>query len=143
VTSGAEDATSTGFPETEHMQLLLPADANFVSVARFAVGLLASRSEFTVEEVQDLQLAVDELYVSTGTSADGAMVACDLDRRQSQVSVTIRVIPDESEGLMSAPDDAQAELSQQLLAALVEQHGQGKDDRGRFVRWLRKSHVTE
>ena len=56
----------------DKLVLTLPPAAEFVALARFAVGVIAARAHFNLEEIQDLQLAVDELYASSGIFSSGA-----------------------------------------------------------------------
>lgn len=124
----------------EELRLVLPAAAEFVSLARFAAGLLAARSQFDLEEVQDLQLAVDELYALCGTFTDESKASYELKRRGTEVTVTLGKLSDGSGRTDQGADPLQQELSEQLLSALVDNHGQASDDEGRALLWLHKSH---
>jgi serine/threonine-protein kinase RsbW len=42
------------------VELRLPADASYVSIARLTAAGLAARADLTVDDVEDLRLAVDE-----------------------------------------------------------------------------------
>jgi serine/threonine-protein kinase RsbW len=44
----------------ESVQLSVPADPIYVSVLRTVTASLAARRDFTIEEIEDLRLAVDE-----------------------------------------------------------------------------------
>ncbi len=126
----------------EELRLVVPGGGDFVSLARFAAGLLAARSHFDVEELQDLQLAVDELYASFGNVAEGSQAAYAFQRRGDEITVTFTTTsegPAES-GLRVGP--RQDELCEQLLSALTDDHGERSDEDGQRVLWLRKSHVT-
>ena len=48
--------------DTDRVDLTLPNEGDYVALARFAAGVVAVRAGFDLEEVQDLQLAVDEMY---------------------------------------------------------------------------------
>ena len=126
----------------EALQLVAPAGADFVSLARFAAGFLAARSDFDVEELQDLQLAVDELYASFGVIEEGSQAAYVLQRRGDEITVTLTMTtegPGEPRRGFGSP---QEELCEQLLSALTDQHGETSDEDGRRVLWLRKSHES-
>ncbi len=49
---------------TDIVELSIPVTADLVVLARLTASTVASRSNFDVEEVEDLRLAVDELCVS-------------------------------------------------------------------------------
>jgi len=126
----------------EQLGLNVPNDADYVALARFAAGIVAARASFSMEELQDLQLAVDELYTSSGAAGHGASANIDLERSGFEVRIALAVAPSaappspsESNGL--SPDE---ELAAQLLSALVDDHGSSVDERGSTTFWLRKTH---
>ena len=45
---------------TDHVELRVPASSAYVSVLRTATAGLAARLDFTVDEIEDLRIAVDE-----------------------------------------------------------------------------------
>ena len=45
---------------TDRVELTVPADAAYVSVLRTVMASLAARRDFTIEEIDDLRIAVDE-----------------------------------------------------------------------------------
>lgn len=53
----------TGSPSTapaETVELTVPASASYVSVLRTVTASLAARRDFTIDEIDDLRIAVDE-----------------------------------------------------------------------------------
>jgi serine/threonine-protein kinase RsbW len=46
------------------VELSIPAKAEFVSIARLAVSAVASRLQFSIEEIEDVKLAVSEALVN-------------------------------------------------------------------------------
>ncbi len=44
------------------VELTLPAGSDLIVLARFTAVTLGSRAGFDIEEIEDLRLAVDELY---------------------------------------------------------------------------------
>jgi serine/threonine-protein kinase RsbW len=64
----------------DRITLTLPADRDFYGVAHLVVGGLAARLDLTFEELEDLQVALDELLGSRAEDAD--------------VTVSVRVTPD-------------------------------------------------
>jgi serine/threonine-protein kinase RsbW len=47
-------------PDGDFVQLRLPADSAYLSVLRTATAGLAARLDFTLDEIEDLRIAVDE-----------------------------------------------------------------------------------
>ena len=48
---------------TDVVELRIPAKAEWVSIARLAVSAVASRLQFSIEEIEDIKLAVAEALV--------------------------------------------------------------------------------
>ncbi len=46
------------------VELRIPAKAEFVSIARLAISAVASRLQFSIEEIEDVKLAVSEALVN-------------------------------------------------------------------------------
>ena len=129
--------------QEDKLVLTLPAAAEFVALARFAVGVVAARAHFNLEEIQDLQLAVDELYASSGIFPSSASAKYLLTRKGSEVAVTLVPLLQHEPTRDGGVNGSQYELSQQLLTALVDGHGEAAEADGAPCFWLRKSHRTE
>ncbi len=127
----------------DKLVLTLPPAAEFVALARFAVGVVAARAHFNLEEVQDLQLAVDELYASSGIFSSGASAKYLLTRKGSEVAVRLVPLLQDEPTPDGEVNGSQFELSQQLLTALVDGHGEAAEADGATYFWLRKSHRTQ
>lgn len=129
----------------DRLNLAIPNDGDYVALARFAAGIVAARAGFDLEEVQDLQLAVDEMYASSGVPQHGGSAQIEISRNGSAVSMSLNYsLPSPHD---SSPSDrenrhASTELSQQLLSALVDDHGSSVDDQGTPCIWIQKSHVS-
>ena len=135
--------SSTISSDVDQLRLTVPNHGDFVSLARFAAGVAAVRAGFDIEEVQDLQLAVDEMYASSGVLRRQGNATIDINRSNSEVFISLTFDPTSE----SPPaDDSRAsqdkELSLQLLSALVDEHGSSTDDQGSPSVWLRKSHPS-
>ena len=46
---------------SDEVQLVMPADPEFLRLARVTAMGLASRLQFTIDEIDDLRIAIDEL----------------------------------------------------------------------------------
>jgi hypothetical protein len=124
---------------TDHVELTVPARAEYLSLARLHVSAVASMVEMTIEEIEDLNLAVEELCLTLlgdGAPSEGRLVL-DATWGDDLVEVTARHV-----GAGARPPDATSDglpdsLSQRILDALVDEHGTTVEA-GAPVAWLRK-----
>lgn len=102
----------------QNVTLTVPAQPEFLRVARMTASGLASRLGFSIDDIDDLRLALDELcfaLVGKGTS-DG------------ELTLTYTIGTNELTITGSAPSGANAaplalgDFSQQILTALVDDH---------------------
>ena len=128
--------------QDELIELVFPARADLVVLARFAAATVAARAGFDVEEIEDLRLAVDELCVSFGPMSDEGCIRMELGRNDDSVSVvaTFDQLPptrETDESLNQASWDRGIELSERILDSLTDEHG--RDTRGgQPMAWLLK-----
>ncbi|HLK44438.1 MAG TPA: hypothetical protein VKT18_00555 [Acidimicrobiales bacterium] len=118
---------------TEHTELAIPAWPDFLFLVRLHVGAVASRMDMTVQEIEDLHLAVDELCLSLLGPAEPP-------RGRLEVSVTWDDEALDVRCRLSGNDSATAALDPiagRILTALVDEHGLTADE-GAPVAWLRK-----
>ena len=91
---------STPSPETagsaeaarayEHVLLALPAATTYLSVLRTATAGLAARMDFTLDEIEDLRIAVDEASGMLLPGApDGAELTCRFEVAPGRIAVTL------------------------------------------------------
>jgi serine/threonine-protein kinase RsbW len=101
--------------DLQEIRLTLPALTSYARVARLAMTGLASRTGFSYDEVEDLRIAVGEVF--------GLLVADD--RPEGQVRLRCRSSDDRLEILASrspvAPIAEVTELSRQILGAVVDE----------------------
>lgn len=128
----------------DHVELSLPAQPEYLHLARLNVGTVAARMNMRVEDIEDLHLAVQELCLSLlGTSSlPEGRLQIDIDWSEELIEVTCRlttstsaILDDGAAGISPEP------LSQRILDALVDEHGVTLDD-GAPVYWLRKRKLT-
>lgn len=93
--------------------LTMPAQARFLRLARLAVADAATRAGFTVEEVEDLRLAIDELC--------GPMMVGDGEVMMTLVSSDGRVDV-EGSGPDSESEAAFPEIAEAILDVVVDSH---------------------
>ena len=140
---------------SEHIELDLPAEPSVLSLVRLTVGVVAARADLGLEDVDDLRLAVEELFLSLWRTAaqtpERMLFGFFWDDRGVEVRCTFAAGDGTTEAGPPTPldegaDDGPmaglpAELSQQILDALVDEHG--VDTSGATATgWVRKARVA-
>ena len=95
--------------------LALPALVPFGRVARLAVTGIASRNGFSYDDVEDLRIAIGELFgvlVEPESETDRLRFTCRLDDDQLEVEATRQPV---------RPITDVTELTRQILAAVVDE----------------------
>jgi serine/threonine-protein kinase RsbW len=83
------DATMKG---ADVVELRLPADGAYLSVLRTATAGLAARLDFTLDEIEDLRIAVDEACALLLPDAEpGASMTCVFALTDRSLAVTVTV----------------------------------------------------
>ncbi len=85
--------TSTDRGTEDLVVLTLPASSAYLSVLRTATAGLAARLDFTLDEIEDLRIAVDEACAMLlADAAPGAELSCrfELEPALIRVAVTVR-----------------------------------------------------
>jgi hypothetical protein len=131
-----------GQQDRETIELSFPANPDLVVLARFTAATVAARAGFDVEEIEDLRLAVDELFVSLGPMDEDGCVRLQLDRVDDTVSIvgSFEQFPRAPKAAKPVLDEAwerATELSELLLDSLVDAHGR-ETENGKRSAWLQK-----
>jgi serine/threonine-protein kinase RsbW len=123
----------------DRVELKFPARGDLIVLARLVTSAISARAGFDIEELEDLRLAVGELCLLTLQGSDS--LHGDLRLELNVLGDAIEVVCTlERAGIGSAlePDgDEVARLSEQILDALVDEHGRESQD-GSVRAWLRK-----
>ena len=114
--SGADEDSRRG--ADDEVRLGVPADPEFLRLARITASGLASRAGFSLDEVEDLRLALDELCFWL-VGAEGRPGNISLRYGSSPAGLVI-----EGTGHFEAPAPVLAlgKLSELMLDALVDEH---------------------
>jgi serine/threonine-protein kinase RsbW len=114
----------------DEVRLAVPATPEFLRLARVTASGIASRLGFTIDEVEDLRLAIDELcFVLIGNrDRDGTVdLRYHIDRDQLEV---------EGVGSFAAGDNdlVVTDFTRQILGALLDEYDVSphEDGRARF-----------
>ena len=119
----------------EEIRLTLPRERAYFGVAHLVLGGLALRLNFTIEELEDLQLAVDSLLDHDGGDGDVT-----LSMRVAGVSLVTRVGPFSTRSLRTELERApggQMTL-RRVLDTVVEDVRMAEDDSGDWVEFSKR-----
>jgi serine/threonine-protein kinase RsbW len=114
---------------SDEVQLVMPADPEFLRLARVTAMGLASRLQFTIEEIDDLRIAIDELVFGLiGTKGRPGQVTMRYSLLDSGLEV--RGTGAFEDGV---PTPGLTELSELILDAVADEHELSPDgDRPTF-----------
>jgi serine/threonine-protein kinase RsbW len=125
----------------DRVELSFPARGDLIVLARLVTSAVSARAGFDIEELEDLRLAVGELCLLTLQGSDGEQG--DLRLELTVLSEAIGVVCTlagagaAAASVVSTNGDETAQLSEQILDALVDDHGRERQD-GSVRAWLRK-----
>nr|WP_020575801.1 hypothetical protein [Actinopolymorpha alba] len=93
MTDVPESATAArGDHERDVVELGVPARTAYVSVLRTTAAALAARLDFTLDEIEDLRIAVDEASALLLTQAiAGSQLSCRFELYDSELAVAVSV----------------------------------------------------
>jgi len=130
----------SGHPASEVVSLNFVAHADLLVLARLTAATVAARAGLSVEEIDDLCLAVDELCQPLVRNASGGSLELRYARNDDSVEISCTLLDRFRDGAPGPwleppyPDDL---LSTRVLDALVDQHGWTTTS-GDPQKWLRK-----
>jgi serine/threonine-protein kinase RsbW len=138
-----EDGTQTQMSDNTgddraDVELRLPAEGAYATVVRTTAAGLAARLDFTIDDIEDLRIAIGEATALAIPEADPGtdMVACFFFGRGS-MTVTL-----ETEAMDDPPLDTES-FAWQVLDTMAQDASAGPEA-GRFkVRFTVTSHVAE
>jgi serine/threonine-protein kinase RsbW len=106
---------------SDEVRLVVPAMPEYLRLVRVTAAGLASRLGFSFDEVEDLRLAIDELcYGLTGSAGRPGTV--EVRYLVSADSLVIEGDGHFEDGSRDTSEATLSELSQVILAALVDEH---------------------
>lgn len=132
----APDSLRTG----DRIELKFPARGDLIVLARLVTSAISARAGFDIEELEDLRLAVGELCLLTlqGSDANSGDLCLELTVLDDAIGVASTLERATAFADPSGLDgEESAQLSQQILDALVDEHGRESYD-GNVRAWLQK-----
>jgi Histidine kinase-like ATPase domain len=123
------------------VQLIVPAEAGSARLARLVAAALATDANFTVDDTEDLRVAVSELI---------ALLVEGAEDRNAQVSLTYRRTTDlvevTGERTLHTPDPQVSndgaepdDLALEILRVVVDEHDFSHHDTGRHFRLVKRT----
>ena len=77
----------------DRVQVCMPAEGAYLSVLRTATAGLAARLDFTLDEIEDLRIAVDEACAMLLSQAiPGTDLECDFELDTDAMTITVSVV---------------------------------------------------
>ena len=77
----------------DHVQVCMPAEGAYLSVLRTATAGLAARLDFTLDEIEDLRIAVDEACAMLLAQAiPGTNLECGFDLGAQEMTIVVSVV---------------------------------------------------
>jgi serine/threonine-protein kinase RsbW len=77
-------------PNQPDVELRIPADSAYLSVLRTATAGLAARLDFTLDDIEDLRIAVDEACAMVLPQArTGSDLVCAFDLAETRLTVSV------------------------------------------------------
>jgi serine/threonine-protein kinase RsbW len=90
--TAATTAPPGGRDTADYVQVKMPAESAYLSVLRTAAAGLAARLDFTLDEIEDLRIAIDEACAMLLSQAiPGTDLECVFELGVDQVTITVSV----------------------------------------------------
>jgi serine/threonine-protein kinase RsbW len=114
--------------------LTLPADTRMARVARLTASALGALAEFTVDDIDDLRIGVDELVVSLIELGRGEPIALHFDVVGNAVSVRGETTRSDDE-----PEAERFMLSERILAVVSDEYEVAEADDVVTIRLVKRA----
>ena len=112
----------TSVPTDDTVELKIPARAEWVAVARLAVAAVASRLRFSVDEIEDIKLAVAEACtncIQHGSDGDRIEITSEITADEVRVSVRDRSVGHKLESVDNDAGFAEGRRTEELGVFLI------------------------
>jgi hypothetical protein len=125
--------------DVELVELSIPALPELLSLPRLVAAAVAARCDFDYDELEDIKLAIEELCLAAFEGRGPGRLAIRLALHSEALEVDCVFEPADGAPLgESRRSEVAAQLTEQLLDALADEHG--TDETGGVRRtWFRRS----
>jgi serine/threonine-protein kinase RsbW len=139
MTEESDGAAGETLSDGDRVVLTFPARGDLVVLARLVASAISARVGFDIEELEDLRLAVGELCLVAlqGSDALHGDLQLEFTVLRDSLDISCTLAGARPAAGRSADGDEADNLSEQILAALVDEHGREQGD-GSARAWLRK-----
>jgi serine/threonine-protein kinase RsbW len=131
----SDDAGGLGMGD--RIELTFPARPDLVVLARLVASAASARAGFDIEELEDLRVAVNELCMLAMQGSDAGALCLVLTMHDDAIGADCTLERAAAAGAPTPEGEEIARLSEQILDALVDEHGREIRD-GAVRTWLRK-----
>lgn len=119
---------------TGHVELRLPAEGAYVSVLRTTTAALAARLDFTVDDIEDLRMAVGEAAgLCLESACEGADLLTGYDIGERALTVTV------STTCTARPEIDEGSFAWQVLTSLAAEVSAEAADGGLRIRLVARA----
>lgn len=125
-----------------HVQLIVPAEAGSARLARLVAAALAADANFTIDDTEDLRVAVSELVALLVEGAEdlGDTLRLGFHRNETSVEVTgARDLPSSESPAAGNSNAAPDDLALEILRVVVDEHKFEHTELGREFRLLKRA----
>jgi serine/threonine-protein kinase RsbW len=98
------------------IEVILPARVEWASTLRVLVASLGADADFSVDEIDDLRLAVSEVFTTLSDTADGGTCSTAFTLHGHSIFVSMRLGGDVAGGITLDS------LAETILSAVVDEH---------------------
>jgi serine/threonine-protein kinase RsbW len=98
------------------IEVILPARVEWASTLRVLVASLGADTDFSVDEIDDLRLAVSEVFTALSDSSDSGTCSIAFTRGDRSISVSMRLEADSPAGVTLDS------LAETILSAMVNEY---------------------
>jgi len=123
----------------DRIELTFPARGELVVLARLVASAVSARAGFDIEELEDMRLAINELCMLAmqGSDAQSGALCLELTTRDHAIGAVCTLERAAAADAPTPEGEEIARLSEQILGALVDEHGRESRD-GAVRTWLLK-----
>jgi anti-sigma regulatory factor (Ser/Thr protein kinase) len=123
------------------VQLIVPAEAGSARLARLVAAALATDANFTVDDTEDLRVAVSELVALLVEGAEDrtAQVSLTYRRATDMVEVTGERTLHTADPITSSDGADPDDLALEILRVVVDEHDYSRHDTGRHFRLVKRT----
>lgn len=122
--------------DSDRVSLSVPARWEFARTVRLVAAELATRVGMSIDEVEDVRLAVEEAFVySVGRVADRSL-DCSFTVRSAAIELEIGPLPSQCPGLEAG--DASGRYARFILDAMCDEFELAERDDGCYVRLVKR-----